>query len=550
MTGSLPALVAAAVFFVVSHFTLSHPALRDAIVGGIGEKPFRALHGVVDLTALAWLILAYASAPYVELWPPVMAARYVPLAVMPVAAVLLVCGLTTKNPTAMYWDKPDAGDPVPGILKITRHPVMWAVILWALAHMAPNGDMGSIIFFAAFATMAVVGMGAIDRRRQRLMGDAWAAIAATTSNLPFAALLGGRTKLDFKEIGIWRIAGGLALYGALLLAHGRVIGLAAAHPRLRVVAAAAPVAPMAGTEHRAVTNLLLPPLTFAEYLEFSGRERAFGLDPAGRDPLPDQMIGQLNEAFIAYLNHGGFPQCAVADASLDSGEIVSTALLNDLPGLHGIGDSVELNRLFTALALNSGGEASIEELARFSGLAKNTLKRYLAYLEAAFLIRRVHRVDGDARRFERAVTFKVYVTNPSLRAALVGPVGADDPVMGRMAETGVVSQWLHADWAAERSAYARWPGGAVDFVELDLASGQPQMAVDVMWDEHGLGEPEALAAFVAFARVNQVPVNYVLTRGRSGRTDMAGTTVEIEPVSRFCYRIGRQIANFSITTGS
>jgi len=59
-----------------------------------------------------------------------------------------------------------------------------------------------------------------------------------------------------------------------------------------------------------------------------------------------------------------------------------------------------------------------------------------------------------------------------------------------------------------------------------------------------------VAAFVAFARVNQVPVNYVLTRGRSGRTDMAGTTVEIEPVSRFCYRIGRQIANFSITTGS
>ena len=75
------------------------------------------------------------------------------------------------------------------------------------------------------------------------------------------------------------------------------------------------------------------------------------------------------------------------------------------------------------------------------------------------------------------------------------------------------------------------------------------MAVDVMWDEHGLGEPEALTAFVAFARTNQVPVNYVLTRTRSGRTDMAGATVEIEPVSRFCYRIGRQIANFSIMTG-
>ena len=226
MTGNLPALFVAAVFFVASHFTLSHPALRDAIVGRLGEKPFRVLHGVVDLAALAWLILTYTSAPYMELWPPVMATRYVPLAIMPIVSVLLVRGLTTKNPTAMYWEKPEAGDPVPGILKVTRHPVMWAVVLWALAHMAPNGDVGSIIFFADFATMAVVGMGAIDRRRQRRMGDAWAAIAATTSNMPFAALLGGHARLDFGEIGIWRIAGGIVLYGALMLAHGPVIGLA------------------------------------------------------------------------------------------------------------------------------------------------------------------------------------------------------------------------------------------------------------------------------------------------------------------------------------
>ncbi|MFP6745192.1 MAG: NnrU family protein, partial [Alphaproteobacteria bacterium] len=94
--------------------------------------------------------MAYNSAPYVELGLPAMTARHVPLAVMPVAAVLLVCGLTTRNAMAMYWDKPAAGEPVPGILKVTRHPVMWAV-----AHMAPNGDVASIIFFAAFAVMAV-----------------------------------------------------------------------------------------------------------------------------------------------------------------------------------------------------------------------------------------------------------------------------------------------------------------------------------------------------------------------------------------------------------
>lgn len=149
-----------------------------------------------------------------------MAPRYVPLAIMLIVTIQLVCGLTTRNPTAMYWEKPADGDPVPGILKVTCHPVMWAVILWALAHLAPNGDVGSIIFFAAFATMAAVGMGAIDRRPQRLMGDARAAIAATTSNLPFAALTSGCPKHDFSEIDVWRIIGGIALYGAQFQRRG------------------------------------------------------------------------------------------------------------------------------------------------------------------------------------------------------------------------------------------------------------------------------------------------------------------------------------------
>ncbi|MFP6745821.1 MAG: NnrU family protein, partial [Alphaproteobacteria bacterium] len=68
-------------------------------------------------------------------------------------------------------------------------------------------------------------MAAIDRRRSRLMVADWQAIAATTSTLPFAALLRGRTRLEFSEIGVWRILGGVALYGILLVAHGSVIGL-------------------------------------------------------------------------------------------------------------------------------------------------------------------------------------------------------------------------------------------------------------------------------------------------------------------------------------
>ena len=215
----------AAFFFVASHFVLSYPPLREGLVARFGEKAFRGIHGVIALAALAWLIKAYGAAPYVELWPIATWTRHVTLAVMPFAAILLVAGLTARNPTAMYWNNPGADEPIPGILMVTRHPVMWAIALWALAHMVPNGDAASLIFFAAFAGLALAGMPAIDRRRRAMMGEAWNSFEAVTSVLPFAALARGRARVNLGQIGVWRIAGGVMLYGLLLFGHRAVIGV-------------------------------------------------------------------------------------------------------------------------------------------------------------------------------------------------------------------------------------------------------------------------------------------------------------------------------------
>ena len=108
---------------------------------------------------------------------------------------------------------------------VNRHPVMWAITLWALAHMMANGDVASLIFFAAFAGLALAGMPAIDRRRRAMMGDAWDSFEAVTSVLPFAALARGRARVNLGQIGVWRIAGGVLLYGLLLFGHRAVIGV-------------------------------------------------------------------------------------------------------------------------------------------------------------------------------------------------------------------------------------------------------------------------------------------------------------------------------------
>ncbi len=222
------------------------------------------------------------------------------------------------------------------------------------------------------------------------------------------------------------------------------------------------------------TEFLLPPLTFAEFLSLRKREDELIRSHETWCPVqfstPD--IQGLNEEFINYLNYGGYPE-AVQNIEIQSNvqrflgrDIVDKVLLRDLPNLYGIQDVQELNRLFTRLTYHTGHEISLEGLAQNSGLAKNTIMKYLEYLEAAFLIVRVKRVDETGKVFRRMRNFKVYLTNPTMRTALFAPIGDGDEAMGALAETAVFSQWLGSDLASTIH-YARWKQGRLQH-EVDL----------------------------------------------------------------------------------
>lgn len=140
------------------------------------------------------------------------------------ASVLVVAGYTSPNPAAILLDRL-AGDAPAGIFKVTRHPVMWGVGLWGLAHAAANGDIASLIFFGGLSGLALGGTVLIDRKKRHGLGEGWTAFAAATSNLPFAALFDGRTRVGAGEIGFWRIALGLAFFSVLFLGHEWLFGV-------------------------------------------------------------------------------------------------------------------------------------------------------------------------------------------------------------------------------------------------------------------------------------------------------------------------------------
>jgi uncharacterized membrane protein len=80
-------------------------------------------------------------------------------------------------------------DVVKGMLRITRHPFLWGVAIWASGHLSVNGDRASIVLFGSMLLLALFGTASIDAKRKRALGATWDAFAAQTSNVPFAAIL-------------------------------------------------------------------------------------------------------------------------------------------------------------------------------------------------------------------------------------------------------------------------------------------------------------------------------------------------------------------------
>ena len=226
MPQGLLSLAFAGLAFCGSHILLSSTGLRGSLRDQLGERGFLAVYSLTALVTFAWFLVAYAHAPTIILWERREWTALVSVVVMPFAAILLIAGYTTANPTAVGMERmARANDPAPGILRVTRHPVMWAIGLWAVSHLIANGDLRSLIFFGAFAGLSLGGTVLIDRKKQLALGSNWPRLAEVTSNLPFAALIAGRTGLRWREVGLLRIAAGLLLYAVLYRAHGIIAGL-------------------------------------------------------------------------------------------------------------------------------------------------------------------------------------------------------------------------------------------------------------------------------------------------------------------------------------
>ncbi|GAL84553.1 ATPase -like protein [Sporocytophaga myxococcoides] len=299
------------------------------------------------------------------------------------------------------------------------------------------------------------------------------------------------------------------------------------------------------------TDFMLPPLTFQEYIHlrsmnhliydgtilYGETERAYCLT---------HDIKALNKEFVDYLNFGGYPEVVLSEKiQSDMGryvknDIVDKVLLRDLPSLYGIKDVQELNRFFTYIAYNTGNEFSYETMSRESGIQKDTLKKYLEYLEAAFLIKVLNKVDVNAKRLKRVTSFKVYLTNPSLRTALFSPISVMDSEMGNLVETAVLSQWMHREKLD--LTYARWKDGRnegeVDLVLVDDKKYKPLWGVEIKWSNRYYEKPQELKSLVQFCKANSLEKALVTSIDQIGVKTVDKLSFSFLPASIYSYNIG------------
>lgn len=313
------------------------------------------------------------------------------------------------------------------------------------------------------------------------------------------------------------------------------------------------------------TDFSLPPLMFYEYIHLKGYEalmykQTLRCNTGDVECFVTMDINKLNRLFIDYINYGGYPEVVFSKKIQENPgqfirhDIIDKVLLRDLPSLYGIQDVQELNSLFTMIAYHSGGQFSFESMSRESGVRKDLLRKYINYLEAAFLIKVIHRTDDNAKHYQRETSFKIYLTNPSLRCALFQPVNATDGEIGDMVETAIYAQWI-----PRRSAdisYANWrlnkkEQGEVDIVGIDAGRQKPRWVVEVKWSDLYVDRPGELASLLWFMPRNGLTKAIVTSLTESRTREMDSVSLHFMPAACYAYTVGYNTlhGNISINFG-
>jgi uncharacterized membrane protein len=203
--------------FLVAHVIPALPAIRRSLQARLGEGGFTGAYSVLSLLLFTWLIREALNAPYIPLWFAGPWSYWFAIVLVPLALLLLGAGALAPNPLSIAFVTRSYDPAAPGAVAITRHPILWGLGLWGLAHVPVNGHLVGLLMFGTLGIFALIGMGVVEGRRRQVLGeDRWQVLAGATSFLPFLAILRGRAGWPRDRVSLVGGTLGLLLAAALL----------------------------------------------------------------------------------------------------------------------------------------------------------------------------------------------------------------------------------------------------------------------------------------------------------------------------------------------
>jgi uncharacterized membrane protein len=172
------------VVFLGVHVFSSLRVQREALIAKIGAGPYKGVYTGLSLFGFVLIVIGMGRTETVVLWTPPDWGRTAAFWITPLAFISLVSAY------------------VPGNFKrVTAHPMLWGVALWALAHLLANGDLAGLLLFGGFGLYALYAMWSQNRRgampsqtRRPPLNDLLAiviGVAAWSAALYFHAYLSG-----------------------------------------------------------------------------------------------------------------------------------------------------------------------------------------------------------------------------------------------------------------------------------------------------------------------------------------------------------------------
>lgn len=192
MDHALASLIAANVSFVGTHIAMSHP-LRTPMVRVLGERGFQGVYSLVSLACLVWIVLAFQQVGpgKTTLWNGQGEATWIAASLLTLLALALIAGSFKGNPAVVGAGAAQARAAAPtGVFAITRHPMMWGIAIWALAHVMVAPDPRNLITAGSLGLFALLGAHLQDRKKAALLGADWTAWQARTSYWPRLGAIG------------------------------------------------------------------------------------------------------------------------------------------------------------------------------------------------------------------------------------------------------------------------------------------------------------------------------------------------------------------------